>query len=82
MVSRKKLEEEIARSKDPVLQKQLQKLLDKRSQRWSEKGKKAKESLNSFLKPLPPVEAKTFLVFFWLLVIVIIVMALIGFFYG
>lgn len=46
MVSRRKLEEEIARSKDPVLRKQLQELLEKRSQRWTEKEKKAKGFLN------------------------------------
>ena len=43
MASRKKLEEEIARSKDPVLRKQLQELLDKRNQSWSAKKKKAGE---------------------------------------
>ena len=46
MVSRRKLEEEIARSKDPVIRKQLQKLLEKRSQRWAEKEKKAKGFLD------------------------------------
>jgi hypothetical protein len=42
MASRRKIEEEIAKTKDPVLQKQLQELLDKRSQRWAEKEEKAK----------------------------------------
>jgi hypothetical protein len=46
MVSRRKVEEEIARTKDPIIRKQLQDLLDKRSQRWEEKKKKTTEMLN------------------------------------
>ena len=36
MTSRRKLEEELARTKDPVLRKQLQDLIDKREKRWEE----------------------------------------------
>ncbi len=41
MVSRRKLEEEIARSKDPVIRKQLKELLDKRNHKWEKDKKKA-----------------------------------------
>lgn len=60
MVSRRKLEEEIARSKDPVLRKQLQELLEKRNKRLEEKGKiagefleRGKEAVNSLINVLP-----------------------------
>jgi len=47
MVSRKKLEEEIARTKDPVIRKQLQELLDKREKRFNQRKKSIKEGLSS-----------------------------------
>lgn len=43
MTNRRKLEEEIARTKDPIVRKQLQELLDKREQRRDKKIKDAKE---------------------------------------
>jgi hypothetical protein len=43
MVSRRKLEEEIARTKDPVIRKQLQELLDKREQGRNRKIMKIKQ---------------------------------------
>lgn len=36
VASRRKLEEELARTKDPVLRKQLKELIDKREKRWEE----------------------------------------------
>lgn len=53
MVSRRKLEEEIARSKDPVLRKQLQELLDNRSQKWAGKKKRTKDFLNKVAEEAP-----------------------------
>jgi len=43
MTSRRKLGEEIARTKDPIVRKQLQELLDKREQRRDKTIKDAKE---------------------------------------
>jgi predicted Holliday junction resolvase-like endonuclease len=43
MTSKRKLEEEIARTKDPVVRKQLQELLDKREQRRDKTIENAKE---------------------------------------
>jgi hypothetical protein len=81
MVSRRKLEEEIARSKDPVLRKQLQELLEKRSQRWAEKGKKAKGFLNRYFLFDSNYKAPDAFAFcIWFIVIVLIVIALIRFF--
>jgi len=43
MTSRRKLEEEIARSKDPELRKQLQALLAERERRSKERSRKLKK---------------------------------------
>jgi hypothetical protein len=80
MVSRRKLEEEIARTKDPDIRKQLQELLDKREERFNQRKKSIKEGLSSvgreldsFLSrgtpELTPEEAKRQN---WLLAIIII----------
>lgn len=37
MTSKRKIEEKIAETKDPVIRKQLQELLDKRERRWKQK---------------------------------------------
>jgi hypothetical protein len=50
--------EETARTKDPILRKQLQELLEKRNQRWAEKKKKAKDFFNIAAKELPSVSEK------------------------
>jgi len=80
MVSRRKLEEEIARSKDPVLRKQLQELLEKRNQKWTEKEKKAKdffntaaEQLSSILEGLP----KFFCICVWAAIVIGLIFLLI-----
>lgn len=75
MVSRRKLEEEIARSKDPVLQKQLQELLDKRSQRWDEKEKRAKDYFNRAEKGIPSFMAGVALVI-WVAIAIGLILAL------
>ena len=46
MASRRKLEEEIARTKDPELRKQLEILLLKREMRWEDTKEKIKDFLN------------------------------------
>ena len=67
MVRRRKLEEEIARTKDPVIRKQLQELLNKREHRQNKRVKNMKEGLGSlkddmrelyslFNKPTSPEE--------------------------
>jgi len=43
MTSRRKLEEEIARTKDPIVRKQIQELIDKRERRRDKSIKDAKE---------------------------------------
>jgi len=43
MTSRRKLEEELARTKDPVLRKQLQELIGKREKRWEETKKQLRK---------------------------------------
>ena len=52
MTSRRKLEEEIARTQDPSVRKQLQKLLDKRKQRQDKTIKDAKEIGVSLLREI------------------------------
>jgi hypothetical protein len=52
MTSRRKLEEEIARTKDPLVRKQLQKLLDKRKQRQDKTIKDTKEIGISLLREI------------------------------
>lgn len=53
MSSKRKLEEEIARTKDSVLRKQLQELLDKRSQRTEERKRKTKKLLKELWESEP-----------------------------
>lgn len=55
MTSRRKLEEEIARTQDPSVQKQLQELLDNRKQRQDKTIKDAKEIGVSLLREIDPV---------------------------
>ena len=55
MTSRRKLEEEIARTQDPSVRKQLQELLDKRKQRQDKTIKDAKEIGVSLLREIDPV---------------------------
>jgi hypothetical protein len=76
MVSRRKLEEEIARSKDPVLQKQLQELLEKRSQRWAEKGKKAKDYFNRADKEIIPSLMAGVAIVIWVAIAIGLILAL------
>lgn len=52
MTSRRKLEEEIARTQDPSVRKQLQELLDKRKQRQDKTIKDAKEIGVSLLREI------------------------------
>lgn len=52
MTRRRKLEEEIARTKDPLVQKQLQELLDKRKQRQDKTIKDTKEIGVSLLREI------------------------------
>jgi len=55
MASIRKLEEEIARTKDPQLRKQLQELLDKRNRRWNETKQKGSNLYKELTKPSPPL---------------------------
>ena len=81
MTSRRKLEEEIARTQDPLVRKQLQELLDKRKQRRDKTIKGAKEIGSSLLDeiakgepPSPQEEA-----FFGIVVIVFVgIVAILG----
>lgn len=54
MVNRRKLEEEIARTKDPVIRKQLQELLDKREQGRNRKIMKIKQGWKTICQVLGP----------------------------
>jgi hypothetical protein len=56
MTSRRKLEEEIARTKDPIVRKQRQDLLDKREQRRDKTIKDAKEIGASLLCEIEKAE--------------------------
>ena len=56
MTSRRKLEEDIARTQDPSVRKQLQELLDKRKQRHDKTIKDAKEIGVSLLREIEKVE--------------------------
>jgi len=56
MTSRRKLEEEIARTKDPIVRKQIQELLDKREQRRDKTIKDAKETGASLLCEIEKAE--------------------------
>lgn len=56
MTSRKKLEEEIARTKDPIVRKQLQELLDKREQRRDKTIEDAKDIGASLLREIEEAE--------------------------
>lgn len=51
MVHRRKLEEEIARAKDPQIRKQLQELLDERNRRWNETKRKGSNLYKELTKP-------------------------------
>jgi len=55
MTSRRKLEEEIARTQDPSVRKQLQELLDNRKQRQDKTIKDVKEIGVSLLREIDPV---------------------------
>jgi len=85
MASRRKLEEEIARTKDPQLRKQLQELLGKRKQRRKETAKNVKEGVDSLGKELVPVveeAAKSFseatLVIFPIAIILLLILWILG----
>lgn len=56
MTSRRKLEEEIARTKDPEVRKQLQELFNKREQRRDKTIKDAKEIGASLLREIEEAE--------------------------
>lgn len=57
MTRRRKLEEEIARTKDPIVRKQLQELLDKREQRKDKTIKDAKVIGVSLLREIDEAAA-------------------------
>ncbi len=86
MVSRRKLEEEIARSTDPVIRKQLQELLDKREKRREEGKKTIKELAKITRKAFAPQGLKKelndsaliFLAFFIIFIIIWIIFETIG----
>jgi len=72
MSSRRKIEEEIARTKDPVIRKQLQELLDKRNQRQEQKKTKIINSLKNaanFAVDIIQSESKPMPWWFWLLIL-------------
>jgi len=77
MTSRRKLEEEIARTKDPIVQKQLQELLDKREQIRDKTFKDAKEIGASLLREIDeaatPVISQVGVIFWIGVAIVLIV---------
>jgi len=49
-MSKRKLEKEIARTKDPVLRKQLQELLDKRNQEWEQRKENWSDLISDLLE--------------------------------
>ncbi len=76
MTRRRKLEEDIARTKDPLVQKQLQELLDKRKQRQDKTIKDVKEIGVSLLREIdeavPPIS--TVAVIMGIVVAIVLVM--------
>jgi len=75
MTRRRKLEEEIARTKDPIVRKQLQELLDKRKQRQDKTIKDAKEIGVSLLREIDEAAPviSTWAVIIWIGVAIVLV---------
>ena len=61
MTSRRKLEEEIARTKDPIVRKQLQELLGKRARRRDKRIEHEKETISQLLRRISSL--------FWIILI-------------
>ena len=79
MTSRRKLEEEIARTQDPSVRKQLQELLDKREQRRDKTFRDAKEigaSLLGEIEKAEPVFSDVGVIIWIVVAILFIVMLL------
>lgn len=75
MTRRRKLEEETARTKDPIVRKQLQELLDKREQRQDKTIKDAKEIGVSLLREIDEAAPviSTVAVIMWIGVAIVLV---------
>lgn len=76
MTRRRKLEEEIARTKVPIVRKQLQELLDKREQRQDKTIKDAKEIGVSLLREIDEAAPviSTVAVIMWIGVAIVLVL--------
>ncbi len=73
MTSRRKLEEEIARTTDPTVRKQLQELLDKRAGRSAERISRVDSAVGEILQQLTP--GKTFETAGWIFLYIVVVLS-------